>query len=199
MNRQRSADAARTIICLGTPRGGTSMVAGTMAGLGIFMGHDLPTNVEDPMFNPDVDKSLTFEAFTARLPRIIEERNAAHQVWGWKYPRATRYLEDILPLVRNPHLVLVYRDPVPATVRSQPEDDRSAYRELRRRLRMEMGNLQLAQKAKCPTLMVSYERACSFPETFIAELAAFMQVSPPQDLGPLLAFMEPGSYKRPVF
>ncbi|MFN7003517.1 MAG: sulfotransferase [Roseinatronobacter sp.] len=199
IGKRAKPDAPRTIVCFGTPRGGTSMVAGAIAGLGIFMGPDLPSNVEDPMFNPDVDKGLSFDAFKARLPQVIDERNAAHQVWGWKYPRAARYLEDALPKLRNPHLVLVYRDPVPATIRSKPENDRETYRELRRRLRMEMDNLLLAQKTKCPALMVSYERACTNPEGFIAQLADFLQVTPPEDLGPLLAFMEPGSYKQPVF
>lgn len=194
-----AAEAPRTVVCFGTPRGGTSMVAGTIAGLGVFMGPDLPKNIEDPMFNPDVDKALSMEDFKARLPDVIAQRNNAHRVWGWKYPRANRYVEEILPQLRNPHLVLVYRDPVPATARAKPEDDRAVFRELRRRLRMEMDNLQIAQRAKCPTLMVSYERASRNPEEFIAQLAEFLQLTPPDDLGPLLAFMEPGSYKPPVF
>lgn len=199
LGKRSAPDAPRTVVCFGTPRGGTSMVAGAIAGLGVFMGPDLPTNVEDPMFNPDVDKALSMEQFTARLPGVIAERNSAHRIWGWKYPRANRYVEEILPMLRNPHLVLVYRDPVPATIRSKPEDDRAAFRELRRRLRMEMDNLQIAQRARCPTLMVSYERASKQPEAFIGQLASFLQLTPPDDLGPLLAFMEPGSYKPPVF
>lgn len=175
------------------------MVAGTIAGLGVFMGSDLPANVEDPMFNPDVDKGLSIEDFKARLPQVIEDRNKAHKIWGWKYPRANRYVEEILPKLRNPHLVVVYRDPVPATIRLKPEDDRTTFRELRRRLRMELDNLQIAQRANCPTLMVSYERASKSPETFIYQLADFLQLTPPENLDPLLAFMEPGSYKKPVF
>ncbi len=198
LRNRAQADTPRTVVCFGTPRGGTSMVAGAIAGLGVFMGTDLPKNIEDPMFNPDVDKSLSIEDFKARLPSVIAQRNNMHRIWGWKYPRANRYLEEILSDLRNPYLVLVYRDPVPATVRAQPEDDRAVFRELRRRLRMDMDNLQIAQRAKCPTLMVSYERASKKPKEFIAQLAEFLQLTPPDDLGPLLAFMEPGSYKLPV-
>jgi len=72
-------------------------------------------------------------------------------------------------------------------------------RELRRRLRMEFENLQIAQRARCPTLMVSYERASRNPELFISQLADFLHLTPPENLGPLLDFMTPGSYKPPVF
>lgn len=198
-SRRNSAAEPRTVVCFGTPRGGTSMVAGAIGGLGVFMGHNLLQNIEDPMFNPDVDKTLSFEDFKTRLPAVVRERDDAYRIWGWKYPRANRYLEDILPKLRNPHLVVVYRDPVPATIRLQPEDDRAALREIRRRLRMELDNLQIAQRARCPTLMVSYERASRTPAAFIAQLAEFLQMTPPDDLEPLLAFMEPGSYKPPVF
>jgi len=192
-------EAPRTVVCMGTPRGGTSMVAGAIKGLGVFMGDGLKPNVEDPLFNPDVDRELSFEAFKARLPQVIAARNDAHRVWGWKYPRANRYLEGILPLLRNPQLVIVHRDPVPATIRGKPGGDIAALKELRRRLRMELDNLKLAQEAKCPALMVSYERAAKSPEDFVTRLADFLQVEPPADLSPLLAFMEPGSYKQPVF
>ncbi len=175
------------------------MVAGAIVGLGVFMGNDLLANVEDPLFNPDIDKSLTMDAFNARLPEVIAARNDAYMLWGWKYPRAARYLEGIMPLLRNPHLVLVYRDPVPATLRARPENDRAAFHELRRRLRMELENLKLAQSAGCPALMVSYERAARNPVEFIQQLGDFLQIKPPEDLASLLAFMEPGSYKKPVF
>lgn len=172
-------DSPRTVVCLGTPRGGTSMVAGAIAGMGVFMGDNLLSNVEDPLFNPDIDKSLPMDAFKARLPEVIAARNNAHTLWGWKYPRAARYLEEIIPLLRNPHLVLVHRDPVPATLRARPRHDRATFHELRRRLRMELENLNLSQSAGCPALMVSYERASRNPEGFIGQLADFLQVGPP--------------------
>lgn len=191
--------APRTVICMGTPRGGTSMVAGAIGGLGVFMGDNLKANIEDPLFNPDVDRDLSFKAFKARLPEVIAARDRDHRVWGWKYPRANRYLEEILPLIRNPHLVIVHRDPVPATLRVNPEGNGAALTEIRRRLRMELNNLAIVQRAECPALMVSYERASRRSEDFVMRLADFLQVTPPADLTPLLEFMEPGSYKQPVF
>lgn len=189
----------KTIICFGTPRGGTSMVAGAIAGIGVFMGHDLPVNVEDPMFNPDVDSSIDFEEFCNRLLERISDRNNSFHDWGWKFPVAIRYLERIFPLLRNPHFVIVKRDPVPAVLRHNPADNIGKINETRRRLRLELDNINLAATLAPPTLVVSYERASNQPKEFIENLAEFLQVSVPDNIKPILEFMKPGEYKKPTF
>ncbi len=191
-------DEPRTFICMGTPRGGTSMVAGVMAACGIFMGNDLPQNIEDPEFNRDAHRNISAEAFRNRLPAVIQSRNREHSVWGWKYPRAGSYLEDIISNIRNPHLIIVFRDPVPATMRAEPEDDTAALKDLRNRLRLELSNLRLARSFKKPALMVSYERSIRNPHGFITQLTGFLNVPPPENLDPVLEFMEPGRYKKPL-
>lgn len=197
--RRGGRNDPRTVVCFGTARGGTSMVAGAIAGLGVFMGDDLPVNVEDPMFNPDLDKSITFDAFCARLPGVIAERDAAHRNWGWKYPVALRYLERIFPLLRNPHLVIVKRDPVPAVLRAKTDDSQVRVQEVRRRLRVQLDNIDLAAKLGAPALVVSYERASNRPEDFLTSLGRFLQIDPPADPTAILEFMKPGKYKKPVF
>jgi hypothetical protein len=189
----------RTVVCFGTPRGGTSMVAGTIVGLGVFMGHNLLQNIEDPMFNPDTDKALSWEAFKTRLPSVIDERNNSHQIWGWKFPLAHAYLDEIVTKLRNPHFVIVHRDPVPATLRSNLNDDQLALQEMLTRTQWTVNNLKFSDRVKAPTLMVSYERATKNPEGLIMQLADFLQLPLPSDISPILAFMEPGSYKKPIF
>lgn len=199
LEKRCGADDPKTVVCFGTPRGGTSMIAGAIAGLGVFMGHDLPVNVEDPMFNPDVDKSIEFEAFCERLPSVIAERNENFKNWGWKFPVAIRYLERIFPLLRNPHFVIVKRDPVPAVLRHNPQDNAGKINETRRRLRLELDNINIAAKLAPPTLVVSYERAANKPEEFIENLAQFLNAEVPENLEPILNFMKPGEYKKPIF
>lgn len=199
LEKRCGVNEPKTVICFGTPRGGTSMVAGAIAGLGVFMGHDLPVNVEDPYFNPDVDKSLDFESFCARLPLIISDRNEKFQNWGWKFPVAIRYLEKIFPLLRNPHFVIVKRDPVPAVLRQNPTDNVGKINETRRRLRLELDNINLAAKLAAPTLVVSYERASHKPEEFLNVLSNFLQVDIPEDIKSIIEFMKPGEYKKPQF
>src|SRR5690606_33230111 len=90
-------------ICFGSPRCGTSMVAGAMVGLGVHMGDDLPVNVEDPLFNPHSSK-LSGPDFIGQVKSAIKDRVKTGDVWGWKFPRAVSYLADIKDELPNPRL-----------------------------------------------------------------------------------------------
>ncbi len=191
----------RTVVCFGTPRGGTSMVAGAMAGLGIRMGPNLPVNVEDPAFNPDVFGGDGPE-FIAQVQQTIVQRRKVHDVWGWKYPRASRYLERVVAQLPAPRFVVVFRDPVPAAMRAAKRDGVSTQAQgktvqstIAGKLRAELKNLNMCYELGLPTLLVSFEKAQANPEAFLTELASFTGMPLPHDLTPILDFMTPGSYK----
>ena len=48
LNDNACTQSQRTLIVLGAPRGGTSMVAGVLHHLGVYMGSDLLPTFEDP-------------------------------------------------------------------------------------------------------------------------------------------------------
>ncbi|MCA2008852.1 sulfotransferase [Tritonibacter mobilis] len=190
------------LICMGSPRGGTSMIAGALLGLGVDMGIDLPVNVEDPSFNID-GKRQNLANFMSDMKAAIQRRVERGALWGWKYPQAVEYLDDIRDLLPNPRLVIVYRDPVPATIRAGKgrqdlhDFDESCYREMDKSIRLYRLNLELARKWKCPTMLVSYERASQRPVELLEELAAFCGIKMPADISKIVSFMTPGEYKNP--
>jgi len=190
-------------ICFGSPRCGTSMVAGAMCGLGINMGDDLPVNVEDPMFNPHVT-DMSRSDFLRQIKSTIQNRRNSGAVWGWKFPRAVSYLPAIKDDLPNPRLVIVYRDPVPAVIRAgrgrkQSADfDDISYKSIDECIRTYRRNIELAREWRCPTFLVSYERASQMPETFLQELSEFCGLKMPEDTSSIIDFMKPGSYKNPL-
>ncbi|WP_420861697.1 hypothetical protein [Algirhabdus cladophorae] len=190
------ADVDKTVICYGSPRGGTSMVAGAMYGLGIDIGTDLPVNLEDYQFNMDKN-DLTREEFVDSMIAAIDERNKTKGTWGWKYPSANRYLEDVLTHVRNPHLVLVFRDPIPASIRAGAPHQISTERAILQRLRAEIKNLRIAELCGAPAIAVSYEKAAQQPEVFLEEMAEFLGTGIPPNKDKIVDFMRPGKYKDP--
>ncbi|WP_370281966.1 hypothetical protein [Pseudooceanicola sp.] len=188
----------RTFICFGVPRGGTTMVAGLMAFCGIWMGESLPTNGEDPAFN--TDRFADRETFLGQVRQAIRDRDARHSVWGWKFPRAASYLEEVLPHVRNPHLVIVTRDTTPASIRmskrqGQTATDEGILKATTTLVSLQAKNLSLAQKFQCPTLLVSYEKAVEDPRTASKEIAAFSGLNPPSDMASVVAFAQRGKYQ----
>ena len=174
-----------TIVILGVPRGGTTMVAGVAQRCGLPIGENLLENLEDPDFHnqPVPDMRLT-----------IEKRNAAFDVWGWKYPRAADYLVALLPQLRNPRLVVVFRDVVANMARILKPDE-SEMKALRTVFNMQRKNIELIEAAQLPTLLVSYEKAIHNPLNFAGDLASFMRLPPPSDDDELRNFTKPGFYK----
>ncbi|GAB5445421.1 hypothetical protein [Gymnodinialimonas sp.] len=190
-----SEDGPRTVVCFGTPRGGTSMIAGAILGLGVPMGKDLGQNLEDPAFNMDWHDGTPAE-FPAHARQLIAERDAAHEIWGWKFPGAARYLDRIIGDLRAPHLVCVYRDPVPMALRARKPPDKAAELVVAR-LRAQVRNTTMVEALGVPCLMVSYEKAAAHPLVFIEELASFLSLPVPGHVDEIVEFMAPGSYKDP--
>jgi pimeloyl-ACP methyl ester carboxylesterase len=179
----------RTHVCFGVARGGTSAVAGTMQRLGIFMGHDLPNNYEDPRFGPGQSQ--------ARMRETIIERNAVHDVWGWKFPAASNYLEGLSKDLRNPHLVVVFRD-IAATMKGHMRwHNREIALAAHEILLQQQKNWFLVERWRVPTLLVSYEKAILAPHLFVQQLAGHLGRPVPEgeDLERIVEFLAPGAYK----
>lgn len=186
----------RTVVCFGTARGGTSMVAGAILGLGVPMGDAIARNIEDPAFNMDLHGGPVAK-FVRDARETIKARNAAHDVWGWKFPFAQRYLERLVCDLRAPRLVCVYRDPVPTAIRSRLAEGEVAPF-IAGRLRAQVRNAVMIERIGAPCLMVSYEKAAAHPAVFLAELARFLGMPLPDHQADIVDFMTPGTYKDPA-
>jgi hypothetical protein len=148
-----SQDDEKTVVVLGTYRGGTSMVAKMLRDLGVPMGwcqigpSDPYDSAEDAEFRDllhrmdllDKTQLSAYDFSSAGLDALtglIWRRDAAHQIWGWKFPGTVKWLlhSGLAARLRNPHFITVFRDPLavfqhqtaigwinPANVRSQTE------------------------------------------------------------------------------
>lgn len=188
-NQNNQLHPNRTYVCFGVARGGTSAVAGTLKRLGLFMGRDLPNNYEDPCFGPGV----TLQQMRA----TISDRNAEQKVWGWKFPAAANYLENLHDNLRNPYLIVVFRD-VAATMKGHVRwHNRNVMHAAHEVLLQQQKNWNLLERWRVPTLLVSYEKAVLAPRLFACELADMTGMPQPDEtrLGEIQAFLSPGSYK----
>jgi hypothetical protein len=186
-------DSPRTYAIFGIPRGGTSMVGGLARLCGLPLGDELPNNHEDPDFNFDLLRRDGQDPI-ARILAAIERRDAAHAVWGWKYPRAIRYLDEIRTRLRNPHLILVLRDPVAAGGRVIRKGQ-DALTTVQSHQELQTRNLDLAARWQVPTLLVSYERSADRPFRTAQDLAEFLGMPAPTDREQVRAFVQPGTYQ----
>jgi hypothetical protein len=188
-----TSDTDKTYIIFGIGRGGTTMVAGVSKLCGLDIGQDLPINLEDDDFNAHILNKRGIKP----IPHIIsslEKRYQTKKIWGWKFPRAIAYLPAIREHVKNPHLILVSRDPM-ATATREILSGTPKMLAIEIVLRLQSRNMELVKEWEAPTLIVSYEKSIQYPERFISDLCQFLCVEKPADTSEILTFMRPGQYK----
>lgn len=181
----------KTFIVSGLGRGGTSMVASMLLQAGIYMGHHLSEAVYE-----DLEFAQAFHARNRDLlMRLIASRNTTHRKWGFKIPyvHAALSYRDI-GLFRNPHLIVIFRDPVAVagrTALAEYLDPLTTMRECLDGLKNLVG---FVNNTTAPALLLSYEKALLQPDDFIDAIGRFCDIPIAQGLRQsLLKVVEPNA------
>ena len=164
------------MVC-GSARGMTSLVAYVLYELNYFIGHDLQEqNFEDLDF---LDTLVGYGMLPKRLARrkdlrnLIGKRNREHVRYGFKTPDAVFCLKELVPLLRDPIVVLCVRNPV-ATGRSimtrNPKVKGGITQALNKAIAANSAITYLLDDAPCPSLVVNMDEAQRQPSVFLTEL-----------------------------
>ena len=178
-------DERKTVIVLGAPRGGTTMVAGIVQRCGVSLGDNLPTNLEDQSF---------VGAPVGDMLKTIEARNKARRIWGWKYPRAAIYLPQIEEHLINPHYIFVWRDIYTTSMRRH-KSGRSQHDALSWAHDIQAQNIELARQLDAPQLMISYEKSILDPISTADRICEFLGLEKSYNAAAIRGFVAPGRYK----
>jgi hypothetical protein len=160
----------KTIIVVGSARGGTSMIAGILYHLGIPMG----TAVK-PVFE-DLRLASAFETQNkSRINSIITEYNN-NPVWAFKRPGAINYLAQIADDVRNPHFVFIFRDVFSIAHRNGISMGSNLVDAMGNALNDYGKIIEFISENKYPYLMCSSEKVNAYPEKVVEALVEFSGV-----------------------
>lgn len=169
----KPASPQATIVVLGLGRSGTTMTARVLQEIGLFLGDRLsPGKHEDLQFSKAILGSNK-EAFA----RISRERDARYDKWGFKNPKIRKQL-GMLSLLRNPRLVVMFRDPLAITLRnhlSSSAEFESSFLDVANNISKLVSSLQ---KLRLPMLLLSYEKALQHREEIVSALTDFCGLSP---------------------
>ena len=80
---------------------------------------------------------------------------------------------ESLHLFRNPHLVVVYRDPVAVAIRNALSEHTDQLHGVLAASSAMQAMTRFAQQAGCPLLLLSYEKIIGFPPLLVDSLADF--------------------------
>jgi hypothetical protein len=178
-----AADLAnKTVLVLGVGRGGTSMAAGALSKLGVYMGDRLSSRYQDRalldcMLRKDKKQAI----------QIIGERNHRFALWGMK----KLHMRNWDKLFREPVYVVVFRDLFATANRRVLLYNTSMVAEMLKVLGLHLMLLMFLWRTRRPTLLVSYEKALIDPEGFVRGLCAFLGLQDPAGIGAAVQFINP--------
>lgn len=165
------------IVVIGVARGGTSMIAGALSYLGVYMGDES----ESPVFE-DVLLANAIESGDFHLAlQIANGYDVAHKHWGWKRPSSIDFLVEIDSVLKPYAYVFVFKDIFSIAQRNAISMLENIV------LSMEMANLKYSKcidfiKSKKPYgLLVSYEKAVAYPDNLINYLINIKQLNSSDD------------------
>lgn len=193
----------KTVVVVGSGRGGTSSIAGALHLLGVRMCEsDCELNSEDSeivrAYQGNMHRGHQLAAGEAA--KVIARRNERYSVWGWKDPSADLYLESVITILRNPHFLFVLRNPVDVAMSHVDTNSGSIEVGLDSSLRRYMRYWKMLQRFGLPTLLVSYERSMADRKGFIDDARSFLNISPTNSqIKNAFDFMDPnGGYRYPT-
>lgn len=208
----------KTVIVMGAPRSGTSMTAGILSQLGVAMGRIRSADALNPTgYFEDWDfLALADEVFTTakpgahgfnlpspeqlqqvkgafdqRINLLVNERTrqCTGSMWGWKATGTTLFIDDLLPIVPNPHVIIVLRNPV-MTARSairyvQHKDKKDLYQDISltdalrvvRRYEASIYDFIEQHAYNLPCRVLAYEDMLANPQYTVQSMQSFLNVT----------------------
>jgi len=177
----------RTVAVIGTYRSGTSFVAEILMQLGVHMGDAFVETVpradyecyEDAEMHDALKDVMSRNKHHAQcnewryVQQVISEHDAKHDVWGFKYPGSVFVIDRLLGMLRNPHLIVVVRDPIATWQSDWAHGGQMAWPVVRNHMACV---LDMIEKPRAPTLAISYERAKDQKSAVADAIKSFLKV-----------------------
>ena len=170
-----------TICTMGSPRGGTSLIAYILISLGFELGSESnPLNHEDNNFLPEKFKIPDY------VEKYVNIKNSFYDIWGFKMPNIVRYAQILNDCLRNPIYIYLYRNPL-SVLKSIIKNEKSLKDNplgyvfaLRQPLQNYLDSLDLF-KGNQPVILLKYEDIKNNSLGFVKQFSDLFSVKTNED------------------
>lgn len=186
LNSPAKPQSSSCTVVVGVARGGTSAVAASLSGLGVYMGDKInPANYEDSKLISTIPKKKQTILLLGNWNNFLStsrEYEELHQHWGFKYPSIHNHLFKINKILKNPRYVFVFRDVFSTSNRKAEIFSSSTQTEtMLNNLRLYKKIVKFIKKEQPYSLLVSYEKMLTNTDTYIDTLSRFCDITPNPD------------------
>lgn len=173
-NERHNEKTTACTVVLGGARSGTSLVAGTLHHLGIYLGD----KATPPVFE-DLRLSDALESRNLALAReAIRDYSEGYPNWGFKRPGSIEYfklLESELPARRY---IFIFRDIFATANRNRLSVGLDIVKGLTRALDDNRTLLRHLQSTSSPWMLCSYDKILRRPEEFVDAVVMYANLEP---------------------
>ncbi len=164
----------KTVVVTGSTFNGTTMFAGVLQILGVSM---LKTPTHPNVWeDKEIYRVLSDEEL---ITNYVNLRNEEHDVWGFKHPDISGYLERLNRLLRNPHFFMIVRDPAAVFYRENNQGSDLTLENVNTAITSQKKTLDVLISMNNPnTSIFSYEKALIQPKRFIDKVINLLQIDP---------------------
>lgn len=174
INNKSNEELNKTVIVLGLGRSGTSMIAGILDKIGVFMG-----NKKDDIVYEDLEFTYLLEesGSSSAIKAFISRQNTEYSIWGWKRPKAIHYIDRFMHLLRNPYFIIPFRDLLSIATRNVISMNMDPLRALNHGNNELQLLLRFINCTSFPVMMVSYEKAMLNKHLLIERTVSFLNLT----------------------
>ncbi|TCK08704.1 hypothetical protein [Marinobacterium mangrovicola] len=165
----QAPDSTSTLLVMGVGRGGTSLVAGLLHEMDIFMGDLMSTpSYEDQKLIKEI-----LESKPKTVQKTIDDYSDRFDIWGFKHPEALSFITRNYKRFRNPRLIFVVKDTASIAMRKAYVLGNDPIQHMYNTFDTYEQILDFIRSSKLPTMTASYEKIMSNPDKFIDALGEF--------------------------
>ena len=173
----------KTIVVLGLPRSGTSMLMHVLRGLGVHIYHWWPENLpqEYEYLEQEQINFVLREHDLDTYKLLTSQQNEEHDVWAYKHIFGLDWLDQTIPTLRNPILVVPTRGIAAIVQRERTWSDCTWQELFEQHATMERQLIDFIGRCGLPTWVGSFDRMILKPDELVRELADFCGLSPSEE------------------
>lgn len=174
IGEQQEETDEKTIVVVGLARSGTSIIAGALSHLGVFMGN----RAMPPVFE-DMNLSSAIENKDHDSVRqVIDTYNSSYQLWGYKRPASLKSLSFLHTYFRNPYYIVIFRDIFSIANRNRISIQADALNDMSVSLKMYETIIEFLKREEPRALLAAFDKALNNKEELIQHLISFCGLNP---------------------
>ncbi|WP_419655294.1 uncharacterized protein Dvar_43730 [Desulfosarcina variabilis str. Montpellier] len=174
IGEQQEETDEKTIVVVGLARSGTSIIAGALSHLGVFMGN----RAMPPVFE-DMNLSSAIENNDHDSVRqVIDTYNSSYPMWGYKRPASLQSLSFLHTYFRNPYYIVIFRDIFSIANRNRISIQADVLNDMSVSLRMYETIIEFLKREEPRALLAAFDKALNNKEALIQQLISFCGLPP---------------------